>query len=331
MTNFNMDGAMCEILLTQIYEFQEILRAGYGKLKPYFEEGKFTEDKYGQPFEKMIFSSIQLPSAIFDEISATYGDRLSVIDHHPDTEALVGNNINGARITWNPKQSSCKSVYEAIANVGKVDITRFKSLMTIVNAFETWNVDAKEWGVAYAMNALFWHYNYFNFVDRYKEGVTATRPLFTDDEKGIIEGIFKDKQEKIQKAMKEEIDHPDGTKSVLFMNAESDVVSDFALQKEFAHYKVFFIIHSNYQGKQTISVRVNQKYDAQMSVADAVRKVSAGRKDIRGGGFGAVGNIICYQEKDLNAMIDIIEATHKYLTVPMTSPPPGGFGDDVPF
>lgn len=325
MTNFNMDGCMCEILLKQIYDFDEVLRAGYGKLKIYHKENKFTENKYGQGFEKLIFTSIQLPGNLFEDMADHYGEQLSVVDHHPDTEMMLTGN-NGARVTWNPKQASCMSIYEAIHDVGKVDISQFKALVDFVNKFEMWDTESKEWGVAYAMNALFWHYNYFKFLERYENGVSKSNPIITPEERSIIEGIFKDKQTKIKGALKEEFDN-----SVIFMNAEAEVVSDFALQKEYSHYETYFIIYNNYQGKQTIAVRVNGKYQAQMTAGEAVIKATAGRNDVFGAGFGNVASIAVHQEKNLDGLLDIIEMVHRYLTRPVISDIGGGIGDDVPF
>lgn len=329
MTNFNMDGCVCEILLSQIYDFDEVLRAGYGKLQTYHKEGKFRENKYGQPFDKLIFSSIQLPVGLFNDMADTYGGQLSVIDHHDATSELK-NGVQGPRITHNPNQSSCMSVFDAIKNVGKINVNAFQSLASFANTFEMWKTDSQEWGISYAMNALFWHYNYYNFFKRYKDGVCKESPLITEEERGIIDGIFKTKQDLIQKSVKEEFGMDNN--SVLFMNANVDVVSDFALQEAFSNYNTYFIIYNNFQGKQCIAVRVNQKYTAKMTVLDAVKKVSAGRKDIFGGGFGNVGSITIHQEKDLNGLLDIIEMTEKYLTEgvqPVVTKP--NYDDDVPF
>lgn len=309
MSSFTLDGCISEILLRQIYNFDTTLAAGYGKMKTYFQEGKFYENKHGESYDKMIFSSIQIPGDIMDDLMIRYGDKLSVIDHHPNTKVYHDAPIE-SRVTWSPTESSAKQVLKAIESVGKVDVKGFRTLANLANVYEMWKPDAKEWGLAYALNCMFWHHGYFNFRDIYVNGLSDSRPLFTDEDKSVITGIVQVKQDKIKQAVKEDFD--DG-QSVLFLNADSDVISDFALQKEYAHYDLYFILYGNYQGKQVIAVRVNTSFDAKMTAVEAIDKVCAGRKDVFGGGFNNVGSITVHQEKKLDSLLDIIEGVASYL------------------
>lgn len=324
MTNFTMDGCVCEILLKQIYSFDTVLRAGYGKLKVYHKNGQFETTEHGEKLDKMIFTSMQLPMDIFTSMQDTYADNLSIVDHHEDTEDILTMS-DMAKITWNTSKSSARMIYDAIDGIGKVDVRKFKPLVDFSEVYELWQPHRKEWGVGYALNALFWETNYYNFLARYENGITNENKLITDEERAVINGIMKNKRDMIGQAVKEEFD--DG-KSVMFINVDASIVSDFTIQKEFAHYETYFMVYNNFSGKQTIAVRVNGNFTPKMKVVDACKKACAGRKGLYGGGFGSVGAITINKEKDLDAIIDIVEDIHNHLVKGIDVP---DANNDVPY
>jgi hypothetical protein len=155
----------------------------------------------------------------------------------------------------------------------------------------------------------------------------------SDNEKLIVEGIIRDKQEKMKLAVMHEIEN----NSVIFLNADQTVMSDFTLQSEWKKYGVFYIMYRNYKQKECIAVRKTENSESAIEVGDAIRGVSRNRSDISGGGFSHTGSLTITSFKDFDQVVDIISEINKelhvlaYTSKQPTFPGPDDDDDDVPF
>jgi len=320
MCNFNLDGCVSELMLSRVYDFNDVLRGGYGKLAEYLKAGKLFQNKRGDAYDKLIMASMEVTDQIYNELNTHYENKFSLIDHHPKTGVLARQK-KSSLITWNPDMSSAMAIYQAIMRVGRVDVSMFSTLAIMANTYETWKTNEDSWGASYALNCLFWHMNYFEFRDRYIDGVTHDNPFMTDNEKSIVEGIIRDKQEKMKLAVMHEIEN----NSVIFLNADQTVVSDFTLQNDWKKYGVFYIMYRNYKQKECIAVRKTDNSTSLSEVGESIRAVSRNNKDITGGGFSHTGSLTINNFRDFDQVIDIISSINNEMHTVVSA------DEDIPF
>ena len=80
LTHYDLDGVSCAIVLNKVFEFDQILRGGYGRIPELIDQ--IPDDA------SIIVSDLVISESDYEKLLDKSKGKLIIIDHHPETNKL---------------------------------------------------------------------------------------------------------------------------------------------------------------------------------------------------------------------------------------------------
>lgn len=240
LTHYDLDGVSCAIVLNKVFEFDQILRGGYGRIPELIDQ--IPDDA------SIIVSDLVISESDYEKLLDKSKGKLIIIDHHPETGVLK-EKYPKHPIYYAEDKAGVMLCYELLQKKGMKFSLDMYELSRYANAYDLFKRKEEKalFTEGFNLNLLFWKYHFDAFFDRFQHGFDG----YTEDELKFI-GYSR----KIQKEMLESANYHEflGNKSKALVS----VLDDSSIINEIPYYKtgydVYFMI-TKFKNNINISVR----------------------------------------------------------------------------
>lgn len=243
-----------------------------------------------------------------------------LFDHHLETEkylplpSKVGDRFT---LRYDINISATAIVYKwAIKEIGIdcLNTPQWRRLVQLTNCYDMWKTRRPEWQDAFDLNELFWHKNFWKFMDRFgHDGFDK----FTAYERKVIRDAHEGKMKKIEDAPKEQI----GTDAAFIFLPDSSPMNlmEFAI----SDMDYFFIVYPRREGEPELglSVRVRDSMMTTkpvMNVNDTLQEAMKIWPKIyeNGGGHELAGGAGIYLGTDISEVLKTCKHMYEMMVPP---------------
>lgn len=222
VTHYDLDGAVCAILLKSFIPDLKVNSCGYNNLNDILDEFVFTN-------KKSIITDLSLDKHHFNNLFLS-NNNILYIDHHKTSLEYKDKSNDKVKIYINDKFCAAANILKYFKDKHKFSES-YKTLAYLTNDFDLWQLKEIE---SQILNYIFWERKFNAFCNMFKNGYDASivnsfRPLFDKHQIEI------DKY--LKSCNQQTITH--NSKKILFIYA-SKYISDISLK--IPDYDYYFII-----------------------------------------------------------------------------------------
>jgi len=288
LTHYDLDGAVCTIILKAIYGKFKYYCCGYEK-----KDKKIMEILEREVPQELFVTDFVIDIPNIKKLSKKFD--VTYIDHHEESISNdIGRFVKSTLLKTD--QSAALLCYEFFKDQMFLLDTkgRFKKLCEITSDYDLWIHKFKS---SYYLNELFWHHGFFNFVDIFDNGFEK----FSVEQVNIVESKIKQKIETFKTIEKIEI-----ADSTLFLNGDTNsmlILNDIG----FFHpnCKLYFFYDKSTKG---IHIRIKTN-NSKVNLNSCMDIVFSGNKSIKTyGGHPYAGAFYMNGEPSLNEIIEVAKS-----------------------
>ncbi len=299
-THFDVDGAVSHINVRHMLNRAPLTLkcGGYNSVQKFISKL--------EPGDKVIITDLSLDIESFHYMRRLVGDNYFWMDHHAgsiDAMSLA----DPKRVMFSHTDAASIITFSKMVDMVELPSDLLRSLGALSQAadgYDMWRTGTPKFDVGYNLNILFWHYNFWKFVSRFKDGLTSftdTEKIIISDKKAIRDQAFEDS---------ESFDITEnGFRSLIMVPADKSIINDVSL-KYGKDYHMMFVI-AKWPNHVNISVRKGSLPGTDLIQLDHLLPLLNDHPDVTSsGGHAAAGGITC--SKDIT--VDTIEILARALS-----------------
>lgn len=206
LTHYDLDGVVCNIILSLLFKNIKTYCCGYGKLDDKIDT-IIRDYKFDKP-KALLITDFCLTVEHLKKLIKR-GIKIIYIDHHIDSlpykktkkfKHYIDKNKSGALLTFEYFEKRLSKKYKE----GVVE--KVKTLVKLANDYDLWKLEDKR---SYYINQLFWDYNFWRFRQRFRYG---------------FKNFFSEEINKVKKYIKELKKYAYSTERFVFPNDKKDAI-----------------------------------------------------------------------------------------------------------
>ncbi len=301
LTHYDLDGVVCDILISKLLIIEKRVMGGYAKIKEHLKAGSL------KGYDSAIVTDVSLTRNQFMGLEKEYGTHLLYVDHHAPSLSMIKECKNyKAKCMLDTRFSASGIIYQAFE--AKLPSNRdFYKFLTAVDAYDCWRTHLGIFNVGYDLNTLFWKYGYKSFFGRFFNSPDTN---FKNHEQVWISNHKKLRNKALLESDKNEF----GKNSLLVIDAPKEFLNDYTLQ--YPEYDIFFILYIGMDNILTMSVRTTLSPDViDVGATIGVFKERYPDKIATGGGHPCSGGCNFEAGVTFDDIIDIIEEMNTQLEI----------------
>ena len=247
LTHYDLDGVGCDIVLSNLFDFEKKRKTGYGHLGKIFVNGDLRF------YDSCFVTDISLEKFQLQELIDEYKEKLLYTDHHIVTEKVINgcSNKDKSTILFKDGMSATAILFRHFYPMAGQKMDHLTGLVTFIDSYDIWRHKnyPDKFEVGHKLNVLFWHYKYDYFFDRYRKGFNG----FTNDEKLILDKYYDSREESMSKSDETRF----GENSVLYLGVERQYINEYSLV--YPGYSAYYMLYTGQSGNLNLSIRTDRK------------------------------------------------------------------------
>lgn len=262
LTHHDLDGVVSVINIMNAVGFKSDYKfrsSGYGKIDKFISEIESDVDL-------LFITDLNYTEEQIRTLSTKNARKIIYLDHHNynfDLKALCSE----LGIIHRYDNTKCGSIitYEYLNEIPQVSMPHLYELNRITNIYDLWQKDDPEFlSLAHPLNDLFWEYNTYKFIDKFKNGYH----LDFEDET-VIQCKSKERKDYLELSMKSHSIINEEQRILMVMNPNTNFTNDFTLF--FPDFDIYLMLSSNENKNFQFSLRISN--DINLTIKEVYSKI----------------------------------------------------------
>jgi len=295
LTHYDLDAVVSTIFAKKAFPEIEISKCGgYGKV------GKNLKLLKETGCERLVVTDLNLTGPQMDD-ALEHFEEVHYFDHHIESENFIGMDHPSLHFNYSSKMSASAMLYLYWLEGGGLDgkggsNKALSHLAMYTDVYDMWRVKDDKFGIGYQLNDLFWHYSFFGFEPKFKDGF----PGFTEEEVRLL----KIKKQARLDIIEESPQHWVNEESFVILLTNRDAINDVQFERDAVFY---FILTHNGDG-YSCSFRAKTE-DPDVNINDVLKSTQKRFPDImmNGGGHHKAGGAQFDPAMSVQQVINFIE------------------------
>lgn len=251
-THHDLDGLSCAVIVNKVFDVVKFYSQGYGKVDQRMDQciNEKPDDVNNIIITDLKMSDESLLKAIQAFKNVIY------LDHHLDSvhhEKYASKNFF---YKYDHMKSATQLCYDIFIHNKKNDSSEMKLFTNLINSYDLWLTDNKEFTHGVLLNDLMWNIEPQEYINFFSNGMRK----LTNDYMKIVKEKHDQRESTLENAMVKSLDS--GSKIVLLDSAT-------AINFVPTHYEgdVFYIMYINRHGNNALSGRVAAHSNVDLNTA----------------------------------------------------------------
>lgn len=190
ITHYDLDGCVSALFAMKAFDISEYKCGGYPKID------KNLNHLISAGHENLVVTDLNFTEEQLGTALANF-EKVYYFDHHIESKKLkIYEKFDKFDYHYNGNISATALVYSHwIKECGGKTSSNLAHMAHLTDVYDLWRTDHKLFNEAYRLNDLFWRYNFFGFIKKYKDGFpgfTVGENLWLDKKKERRERVVED-------------------------------------------------------------------------------------------------------------------------------------------
>lgn len=282
LTHYDLDAVVSTIFARKAFPDIEMSKCGgYGKVD------KNLGLLIDSGCERLVVTDLNFTKNQMDR-ALEHFDEVHYFDHHIESADFEEYDHPSLHFHYSSKMSASAMLYYHWRKLGGKPTQAENDLAAYTDVYDMWRVEHPLFPIGYKLNDLFWHYSFFGFEPKFKDGF----PGFTAEE----ENLLKIKKEARKQIIEESPQHYINEESFLVLLTSRDAINDVQFDRDANLY--FILTHNgdgyscSYRAKtDSEDININQVLKATQAQFPDIMMNGGGHEKAGGSGFNPDLNV----------------------------------------